>query len=132
MSKHDKFELKDALEIVIGSVVLAYPIAITEEVWNLGYELSNDGAVFLAISSLVFQAIFVYVFFYYGKFVEHKTEFFSRLASVYLLTLCVSALMLGVVGKLPLTDEPVVALKRTILVSFAASFSATIFDKVIN
>ena len=132
MSKHDKYELKDALEIIIGSVVLAYPIAITEEVWDLGYNLSDKGALFLGMSSLAFQAIFVYVFFYYGKMVTHTAEFFLRLGSVFFLTLLVSALMLGVIDKLPLMDEPIVAIKRTIVVAFAASFSATTFDKVIN
>jgi uncharacterized membrane protein len=89
-NSHDKFQIKDALEIIIGSVVLAYPIALTEEVWQLGYDLSNRAALFLGISSLAFQAVFVYVFFYYGKFMEHRLEFLTRLLSVWFLTIFVS------------------------------------------
>ena len=41
-SQHRRFTLKDVSEIVVGSVLLAFPVAITEEVWNLGATLSVD------------------------------------------------------------------------------------------
>ena len=111
-------------------MVLGFPVAITEEVWNMGYELSSKNTFFLALGSLTFQAVFVYYFFYYGKLQKHRLDFAKRLLAIYSLTIVVSAIILLVVDKLPLAKEPIVALKRVIVVALPASFSATIFDKI--
>jgi hypothetical protein len=57
-------------------------------------------------------------------------EFIWRTISLYLVTIIVCAAILLVIDKLPVTDNPAVALKRCVLVAFAASFSATVVDSL--
>ena len=46
------------------------------------------------------------------------------------LALLVAALLLAGIDRLPLLGDPVLALKRTILVAFPASFAATAVDSL--
>jgi len=55
-----RFRINDLSEIIVGSVVLAFPVAITEEVWNLGTTLPLGSAIFMVVASLVFTAWFAY------------------------------------------------------------------------
>ena len=127
---HDRFRLDDVAEIIIGSVLLAFPIAITEEVWNLGRELSLVSAFTIAAVSLFFLAWFAYHTFYNSELQNNRQEFFIRVLSVYCLTLIVAALILGLFGQFPLLTEPAVAIKRMIIVALPASFCATVVDSL--
>ena len=37
--------MRDVSEIAVGSVILAFPVSLSEEVWNIGAELSVWRAV---------------------------------------------------------------------------------------
>ena len=52
------------------------------------------------------------------------------MVATYLVTLLVSAAVLMMLTKLSVLTEPLVALKRVILVAFPASFSATVVDSL--
>ena len=52
-----RFRINDLSEIIVGSVVLAFPVAITEEVWNLGATLPLASSVIIVVSSLVIRVI---------------------------------------------------------------------------
>ncbi len=54
----------------------------------------------------------------------------NRVVATYLVTLLVSAAVLMMLTKLSVLTEPLVALKRVILVAFPASFSATVVDSL--
>jgi uncharacterized membrane protein len=77
---------RDRVEIAVGSAVLAFPVATTEEVWNLSIELSW---LRIAAISLIVVSLFV-----------------------------------------SLVSDFTVAVKRTVLVAFPASFSATVVDSL--
>jgi|GEM_PF-3017352 len=125
-----EFGLLDLAEIVIGATVLAIPVAYTEEVWILGEEISNLKASMVFVVSLLFTAAFTYAVFYRDHFKGYGDEFVKRLLSGYLVTLTIAALILFLVDKLPLFDDPGVALRRMILVAFPATFSATVVDSL--
>lgn len=127
---HARFSFKDVSEIVVGSTLLAFPIAITEEVWNLGKEISVFSTVILVLLSLLFLATFSYSTFYQSKLDRHSREFYVRLMAVYFVTLTVAALILALFGEFPLMTEPAVAIKRMIIVALPASFCATVVDSL--
>jgi len=129
-AEHDRFRLHDVAEFVIGSVLLAFPVAITEEVWNLGTELSLINTLAIVAVSLIFLGWFAYNTFYKSNLKYNRQEFIVRVLSVYLVTLIVAASILGLFGQFNLLTEPVVAIKRMIIVALPASFCATVVDSL--
>ena len=127
-NKH--FRLQDLSEIVVGSVLLAFPIAITEEVWNLGKELSLFSTLAIVASSLFFLTWFAFHTFYQSDLSSHRNDLILRVVSVYCVTLTVAALILGMFAQFPLLTEPAVAIKRMIIVALPASFCATVVDSI--
>jgi len=125
-----EFGLRDLAEIVVGATVLAIPVGYTEEVWVLGEELYNLRASLIVLVSIFFTAAFTYAVFYRDHFKGYGDEFIKRLLSNYLITLTIAAMILLLVDKLPLFEDPGVALRRMILVAFPATFSATVVDSL--
>ena len=58
---HLELSSKDRVQILVGATILAIPTAFTEEVWNLGDDLSWISVISLAIVSLVFIGLFIYL-----------------------------------------------------------------------
>ena len=130
--RSSKIVSRDVAEIIIGSLVLAFPVAVTEEVWNLSTELSLARTFGILLSSLVFISFFVQTTYRQDFSFSSQKELLERVLWVYGLTLLVSGAVLFAVGKLPLFTETMVAFKRTIIVSFPASFAATVVDSIGN
>jgi uncharacterized membrane protein len=128
--KRQKLQGRDVAEIVIGSLVLAFPVAITEEVWNLGAELSLGRALAISLSSLAFISVFVRTTYRHDFSFSSQKQLAARVLTVYGLTMLLSAAVLLAIDRLPLLTETMVAVKRTIIVSFSASFAATVVDSV--
>ena len=87
-------------------------------------------ALLISVFSAVFVGLFVYIKFYRGQLREHLKLYSCRVISTYLVTLAVAFVLLALLQKLPLSDEPATALKRIFLVAFPASFSATVVDSL--
>ena len=124
------FSLRDIAEIVVGSVILAFPTAVTEEVWVIGTKLPVGRAFLIILGSLFFIGWFGYYMFYRTILRKKWSEFLLRIFSVYLITLITSALILAVIDKLELYSDPIIAFKRTILVAVPACFAATVVDSI--
>jgi uncharacterized membrane protein len=125
-----KIHAKDLSEIVLGSVLLAFPVAITEEVWNMGKELSLLGMIAIILISLVSIAWFAYHSYYQSVVDSHRSDFVIRVFAIYSITLIVAALILGLFNQLPLMSETMVAIKRMVVVALPASFCATVVDSI--
>jgi uncharacterized membrane protein len=123
-----RFARQDVAEIAIGACVMAFPVAVTEEVWNLGKELSLMRVALFAAASVFFLALLIYLL-QHGRVPAEPKVFLQRVLSTYGLTLVISALLLFGVDRLELA-HPLVGLKRTILVAFPASFAATVVDSL--
>lgn len=122
------FNRRDVAEVAIGACIMAFPVAVTEEVWNLGVDLALWRALLFAFASVSFLAVFIYVLHNHADFpLTHKT-YLRRVAGTYGITLLISALLLLGVDQFDLLQDPVTALKRTVLVAFPASFAATAVD----
>ena len=119
---------RDLAEIIIGSLVLAFPVAVTEEVWDISSEISLIRALLIALGSMLFISFFVRTTYFHETTFTSSKEIAKRVLTVYLITLAVVAATLFMIGKLPLATDLIVAIKRTIIVAFPASFAATAVD----
>jgi len=128
--KRQKLDRRDVTEIVIGALVLAFPVAVTEEVWNLSTELSLARAIIISVTSLVFISVFVQTTYRHSLSISSQRQLLARVLSVYGLTLLVAAAVLLAIDRLPLCSQTLVAIKRTIIVAFPASFAATVVDSL--
>ncbi len=100
------------------------------EVWNLSVELPVGRALLILLSSIVFIAWFSYELYYDPNLRHPHREIAKRVLSVYGMTLAVAACILLAIDRLLILDAPLVALKRTIIVAFPASFAATVVDSI--
>ena len=128
--EYQKFNLQDVAEITIGSVLLAFPIAVTEEVWVISEELPIGRTLLISFVSIMFIAFFGYYLFYRSYAKTRLPEFVLRVITVYVITLLISGFILLAIDKFPIMTDPIVAIKRTIIVALPASFSATIIDSL--
>ncbi len=125
-----RFNRSDIGELIIGANILAFPVAITSEIWDLSESISLINVSIIALASCIFLSIFIY--YHHSKMSEDNIANFEvkRIVATYLVTLLVSATVLMMLAKLPVLTDPLVALKRVILVAFPASFSATVVDSL--
>ena len=123
-----KFHWQDLAEVAIGACILAFPVAVTEEIWALGAELSLGRVLVFAVVSIFLLAIVIYVVHgHEGLPLTHK-GFLLRLVVTYAVPFLISALLLFGIDRLDLFQDPLIAFKRTILVAFPATFAATALD----
>ncbi len=121
---------KDVAEIMIGSLMLAAPVAVTEEVWNLSGELSLARIALISVTSFLVIGAFVHTTFKNKGVISNGRDFYIRVNTIYFVTLLTCAVMLVGIDRLDLFVDPVLALKRTVLIAFPASFAATVVDSM--
>ncbi|MBN1386232.1 DUF2391 family protein [Candidatus Woesearchaeota archaeon] len=125
-----RFRPKDMLQVMIGASILAIPVGLTEEVWNLAASLPLRNITgFLAIS-LMFIASFVYYNYYKNKMGDHWKEFLKRVIFTYVFSFFVVAILLTLIQRAPWSTDWILAVKRVIIVTFPASMSAAVADMI--
>jgi uncharacterized membrane protein len=117
------------MQMVVGALALAYPVAAAEDSWVLGAELAMWRIVVLQLGSMIIIGFYVYASYHRASTHTAWSRFVKRIGSIYLVTLLVSAGVLLVLDKFPL-DDIEVAIGRTVVVAFPASFAATIVDSL--
>ena len=127
---HLELTSKDRVQILVGATILAIPTAFTEEVWNLGGDLTWISVMILAMVSLVFIGLFIYLNTYKNHMKLYRGQFLNRVASTYVFSLVVVGVLLMVVGKAPWLTDFSLALKRAIIGALPASMSATVTDAI--
>ncbi|MBE4039705.1 DUF2391 family protein [Vibrio parahaemolyticus] len=122
------FNFEDASQIFVGAFALAVPISFSEEAWRLGETLPIPNLLMLFCLSVVFLTLYTYESVFQRNIVERKFVFILRIMVAYLITALVVVLVLFCINKLPLLSEPLVALKRVIIISMPASMGAIVVD----
>ncbi|EIO3980392.1 DUF2391 family protein [Vibrio vulnificus] len=122
------FNFEDASQIFVGAFALAVPISFSEEAWRLGETLPIPNLLMLFGLSVVFLTLYTYESVFQRNIVERKFVFILRIMVAYLITALVVVLVLFCINKLPLVSEPLVALKRVIIISMPASMGAIVVD----
>jgi len=122
------FNLEDASQIAIGAFALAVPISFSEEAWRLGETLPFINVVMLFILSVCFLSFYAYESVFQGN-IKYRTVIFGlRVIIAYIVAGIVVLLVLLSIGKFPLLSEPLIALKRLIIITMPASMGAIIVD----
>jgi uncharacterized membrane protein len=124
-----EFRFEDFCQLLIGACVLALPVALTEEVWNLGEQLSMARTLIIMAVSIFTLTGFIWVLFYGERVGDYKSDFINRVLSAYIVTFLVALFILFLFDQAPLNDLQV-TFTRTVVVAFPASFSATVIDFV--
>ncbi len=125
-----EFKPRDIMQVVVGSALLAIPVSLTEEVWNLGESLPISNVVIISAISLLMISIFVYYNFYKVTFKGYVVEFLKRIFGTYLISLIVVGLILTIIQKCPWGIDNTLAIKRIIIVAFPAAMSGTLSDTI--
>jgi uncharacterized membrane protein len=123
-----KLVWRDIAEIIVGSCVLAFPVSVTEEVWRISETLSPSRVLYLLSWSVLFIAIFTYHRYFSGRIRGHVGRFVLRVCATYFVTMACTASILLALNQLTTAETASIALTRVIIVSFPASFAATVVD----
>jgi len=125
-----EFKPRDIMQVIVGSALLAIPVSLTEEAWNLGAILPNTNIALICLLSLIFISVFVYFNFYKVTLKGYVIEFIKRVIGTYLISLVVVAVILTLLEKCPWQTDLYVAIKRIIIVAFPAAMSGTLSDTI--
>ncbi|MFD0963772.1 DUF2391 family protein [Pseudofulvibacter geojedonensis] len=125
-----EFKPRDIMQVVVGSSLMAIPVALTEEAWNLGQFLPNTNVLLIALISLLLISIFVYYNFYKVTLKGYVFEFIKRILGTYLISLIIVALILTIIQKCPWGVNNLIAIKRIVIVAFPAAMSGTLSDTI--
>ncbi|AZG74912.1 DUF2391 family protein [Shewanella livingstonensis] len=122
------FNAEDIGQIAVGAFALSVPIAFSEEAWRLSASLPTLNLVLVVVLSLAFITLFAYQSVFQANIIKRRRAFLLRVIAAYILTLLVVGIVLLALDKLPLWDDPILALKRIILIAMPASMGAIIVD----
>jgi uncharacterized membrane protein len=125
-----EFKPRDIMQVIIGSALLAIPVSLTEEAWNLGESLPVMNVSIIAIVSLILVSVFVYFNFYKVTLKGYVPDFIKRVLGTYIISLIVVAMILTVIQKCPWGIDNVLAIKRIVIVAFPAAMSGTLSDTI--
>lgn len=126
MSRH--FNLEDASQVLVGAFALAVPISFSEEAWRLGESLPMANLLMLLSLSVIFLSFFAYQSVFQSRIRHRVSIFIFRVIIAYTIAAIVVALVLLCLDKLPLLTEPLVAIKRIIVITMPASMGAIVVD----
>lgn len=122
------FNLEDASQVAIGAFALAVPISFSEEAWMLGETLPAKNLIYISLLSVVFLSFFAYESVFQANIKYRVPVFISRILIAYTIAAIIVALILFSLDKFPLLSEPIIALKRLIVITMPASMGAIIVD----
>lgn len=120
--------LEDVSQISIGAFALAVPISFSEEAWRLGETLPFFNIFILLFLSICFLSFYAYESVFQGNIKKRVFVFVFRIIFAYIIALGVVALILLSIDKFPITIDPIIAIKRLIVIGMPASMGAIIVD----
>ena len=123
-----RFNLEDASQIIIGAFALAIPISFSQEAWELGESLPLFNLFILLSLSFLFLSFFTYQSIFQANIRFKKIAFVFRVFIAYTIAFLVVGLILFSINRLPILTEPLICLKRIIIISMPASMGAIIVD----
>lgn len=121
---------RDIMQIIIGAIVLAVPVGLTEETWILAQELPLKNIYMILFLSLFFLSVFIYFNFYRFCLKGHLWHYIKRIFVTYALSALMVGILLTIIQKCPWGIDNLLAFKRIILTTFPASLAATISDNI--
>ena len=123
-----RFNLEDVSQITIGAFALAVPISFSEEAWRLGETLPLMNLVILLFLSIGFLSFFTYESVFQADVRGRLPVYLFRILAAYLVAAFVVLCVLLSINKFPVLSEPLIALKRLVVITMPASMGAIIVD----
>jgi len=123
-----RINTEDIIQIAIGAFALAVPISFTEEAWKMSVTLPFYNLLLVFVLSVTFLGIYAYYSVFQKQVSKRYDIFILRIFIAYFISALVVALVLLALNKLPVIDEPIIALKRLILIAMPASMGAIVVD----
>ena len=120
--------LEDIIQVVVGSSALTIPVAFSEESWKLSETLPMLNLIFIVLLSLMFINIYSFQGIFQGQIKNRLSHFILRTIIDYGITLIVVFIILIALNRMPIVEEPLIAIKRIIILSFPASMGGVIVD----
>ncbi|WP_372751930.1 DUF2391 family protein [Labilibaculum sp.] len=126
--KKDTLNSEDVIQVLVGSSALTIPVAFSEESWRLSETLPPFNLLVIFLLSLFFINIYSFQGIFQGQVKHRLSHFLFRTLIDYGITLLVVFVVLFALNRMPLLEEPIIALKRIIILSFPASMGGVIVD----
>ncbi len=123
-----RINTEDIIQIAIGAFALAVPISFTEEAWKMSVTLPFYNLLLVFLLSVTFLGIYAYYSVFQKQVSKRYDIFILRIFIAYFISALVVALVLLALNKLPVIEEPIIALKRLILITMPASMGAIVVD----
>ena len=118
----------DIIQVVIGASALTIPVAFSEESWKLSETLPLFNVMVLLFLSLILISLYSIQGIFAGNIKHRFLHYLLRTFIVYSVTVVVVFLVLFALDRMPIIDQPMIAMKRIILISFPASLGGVIVD----
>lgn len=122
------FNFEDIIQICVGAFALAVPISFSEEAWQLAETLPFSNLLLLFSLSLIFLSLYTFESVFQRNINTRRVLFVTRIVIAYLITFLIVCLVLLSIDKLPIFSDPLIALKRVVVISMPASMGAIIVD----
>ncbi len=123
-----EFYIHDLIQVIVGATIIAIPVGFTQEVWQLGFELSAIRTLGFVFFALFFIGIFSYHHTYENIMETEKKQFAKRVLFTYLVSCFVVGILLTLINQAQWSLDLVTSIKRVILVAFPASLGAAVTD----
>jgi uncharacterized membrane protein len=125
-----RIQTEDIIQIAIGAFALAVPISFSEEAWKMSVTLPFYNLLLVFLLSVTFLGIYAYYSLFQKQVSKRYDIFILRIFIAYFISAMVVAFVLLALNKLPVIDEPIIALKRLILITMPASMGAIVVDSI--
>ena len=122
------FNMEDASQVFVGAFALAVPISFSEEAWRLGETLPGPKLVMLIMLSVFFLGLYAYESVFQRNVKSRLHVLLFRVVIAYFITALVVCLVLLSIDKLPLFSEPIISIRRMIVITMPASMGGIIVD----
>lgn len=129
MKKHT-FNKEDLFQVIIGSAALTLPVAFSEESWKLSQTLPWLNIGLVIVLSLLLINLYSISSIFSGQINHRLPHFILRTIIDYTITLFVVFIILVAINRMPILSDPIIAIKRIIILSFPASMGGVIVDSL--
>ena len=119
---------EDIIQVVIGASALTVPVAFSEESWRLSETLPMLNVFVLIFLSLLFISLYSLQGIFQGQIKHRLSHYVFRIIIDYGVSLVVVFVVLFALNRMPIIDDPIIALKRIIILAFPASMGGVIVD----
>ncbi len=126
--RKENINVEDIIQVTIGASALTIPVAFSEESWKLSESLPTLNLIVLILLSLFFINIYSFQGIFQGQIKHRLSHFVLRTIIDYIITFLVVFIILFALNRMPILEEPLIAFKRIIILSFPASMGGVIVD----